>query len=74
MSLSKPALRALFASVALAIPALAVANTLNVQITADIRSSQPGINRDAGTDSVMLNVVEGMDRIRRWQNLYIYAA
>lgn len=60
MSLSKPALRALFASVALAIPGLAVANTLNVQITADIRSSQPGINRDAGTDSVMLNVVEGL--------------
>lgn len=60
MSLSKPALRALFASVALTLPGLAVANTLNVQITADIRSSQPGINRDAGTDSVMLNVVEGL--------------
>ncbi|AYM09067.1 ABC transporter substrate-binding protein [Agrobacterium tumefaciens] len=60
MSLSKPALRALFASVALALPGLAAANTLNVQITADIRSSQPGINRDAGTDSVMLNVVEGL--------------
>lgn len=60
MLLSKPALRALFASAALALPGLAAANTLNVQITADIRSSRPGINRDAGTDSVMLNVVEGL--------------
>jgi peptide/nickel transport system substrate-binding protein len=60
MSLSKTALRAFLASAALAHPGLASANTLNVQITADIRSSQPGINRDAGTDSVMLNVVEGL--------------
>ncbi|MGQ8632046.1 ABC transporter substrate-binding protein [Agrobacterium sp. DKPNP3] len=60
MSLSKTAMRAFLASAALALPGLAFANTLNVQITADIRSSQPGINRDAGTDSVMLNVVEGL--------------
>jgi ABC-type transport system substrate-binding protein len=36
------------------------ASTLNVQLSADIRSSQPGVNRDAITDSVMLNVVEGL--------------
>jgi len=60
MSLSKSALRALFASMVLTVPGLAAATTLNVQITADIRSSQPGVNRDAGTDSVMLNVVEGL--------------
>jgi peptide/nickel transport system substrate-binding protein len=41
-------------------PALATANTLLVQLSADIRSSQPGVNRDAITDSVMLNVVEGL--------------
>ncbi|WP_404401948.1 ABC transporter substrate-binding protein [Pelagibacterium halotolerans] len=38
----------------------AMADTLNVQLSSDIRSSQPGINRDAITDSVMLNVVEGL--------------
>ncbi|WP_429131873.1 ABC transporter substrate-binding protein [Ensifer sp. 4252] len=47
-------------SIVLVVPGLAAAKTLTVQITADIRSSQPGINRDAGTDSVMLNVVEGL--------------
>lgn len=39
---------------------IAMADTLNVQLSADIRSSQPGVNRDAITDSVMLNVVEGL--------------
>lgn len=52
--------RAFISSIAIGLPGLAAANTLTVQITADIRSSQPGINRDAGTDSVMLNVVEGL--------------
>ncbi|WP_117195850.1 ABC transporter substrate-binding protein [Rhizobium terrae] len=60
MSLSRSLLHACLSSVALALPGLAMASTLTVQITADIRSSQPGINRDAGTDSVMLNVVEGL--------------
>jgi peptide/nickel transport system substrate-binding protein len=39
---------------------MALADSLNVQLSADIRSSQPGVNRDAITDSVMLNVVEGL--------------
>ncbi|WP_295809148.1 ABC transporter substrate-binding protein [uncultured Nitratireductor sp.] len=38
----------------------AAAETLNVQITADIRSSRPGVNRDALSDSVALNVGEGL--------------
>lgn len=33
---------------------------LKVALTADIRSSNPGVNRDDNTDSVMLNVVEGL--------------
>lgn len=36
------------------------AQTLNVQISADIRSSQPGVNRDSLSDSVVLNVGEGL--------------
>lgn len=36
------------------------AETLDVQISADIRSSQPGVNRDALSDSVVLNVGEGL--------------
>ena len=38
----------------------AQAETLKVQMNADIRSSQPGVNRDAGSDSVIMNVVEGL--------------
>lgn len=33
---------------------------LKVALTADIRSSNPGVNRDDNTDSVILNVVEGL--------------
>ncbi|SCX34295.1 Dipeptide-binding protein [Agrobacterium rosae] len=51
----------LFLATALAgVPGIVAANTLSVQLSADIRSSQPGINRDAITDSVVLNVVEGL--------------
>jgi peptide/nickel transport system substrate-binding protein len=35
-------------------------STLKVALTADIRSSNPGVNRDDNTDSVILNVVEGL--------------
>ncbi|WP_151719731.1 ABC transporter substrate-binding protein [Gemmobacter serpentinus] len=41
-------------------PGLALAEPLKVQLNADIRSNQPGVNRDAGSDSVMMNVVEGL--------------
>lgn len=52
--------RFLLATALVCFPAAAMATTLNVQLSADIRSSQPGVNRDAITDSVMLNVVEGL--------------
>lgn len=60
MSLSRSFSLILLSSALIAVSGAAIAKTLTVQITADIRSSQPGINRDAGTDSVMLNVVEGL--------------
>jgi peptide/nickel transport system substrate-binding protein len=50
----------LAAVIGTATPAVAAANTLLVQLSADLRSSQPGVNRDAITDSVVLNVVEGL--------------
>lgn len=39
--------------------ALAQSN-LRVQLTADIRSTNPGVNRDAYTDAVVLHMVEGL--------------
>lgn len=36
------------------------AEQLNVQLTADIRSSQPGVNRDGLSDTIALNVSEGL--------------
>lgn len=60
MPLSRSAYSILISTALIAASGTAMAKTLTVQITADIRSSQPGINRDAGTDSVMLNVVEGL--------------
>lgn len=34
--------------------------TLRVGLNADIRSTEPGVNRDENTDTVMLHVVEGL--------------
>ena len=45
-------------SVLLATPAMA--QTVTVAINADIRSSDPGVNRDDNTDGVILHVVEGL--------------
>lgn len=36
------------------------ATELKVALNADIRSSNPGVNRDANTDTVMLQIVEGL--------------
>ena len=36
------------------------AGTLRVRLNADIRSTDPGLNRDANTDAVMMHVVEGL--------------
>lgn len=35
-------------------------STLKIRINADIRSSDPGVNRDANTDMVVMHVVEGL--------------
>jgi peptide/nickel transport system substrate-binding protein len=34
--------------------------TLRVSLTSDIRSTNPGVNRDANTDTVMMHVLEGL--------------
>lgn len=49
----------LAAGVAMA-PLHASATTLRVQLNADIRSIDPGVNRDATTDGVVLHIVEGL--------------
>ena len=36
------------------------AGTIRVAANAEIRSTNPGVNRDANTDSVMLHIVEGL--------------
>ena len=40
--------------------AFAAGDTLRIRITADIRSTDPGMNRDANTDAVVLHTVEGL--------------
>ncbi|MGE7470946.1 ABC transporter substrate-binding protein [Bosea sp. NPDC003192] len=47
-----------FALLALASPA--TAQTINVALNADIRSTNPGVNRDDNTDAVVLHMVEGL--------------
>jgi len=41
-----------------------IAQTINVAINADIRSINPGVNRDDYTDSVVLHIVEGLVALR----------
>lgn len=36
------------------------ADTLRVRLNADIRSTDPGLNRDANTDGVMMHIMEGL--------------
>ncbi len=42
----------------------AAAQTVNVALNADIRSLNPGVNRDDNTDSVVLHMVEGLVALR----------
>jgi len=49
----------LVATLATNVPAFAAARVV-VGLTADIRSTNPGVNRDDNTDGVLLNVVEGL--------------
>jgi peptide/nickel transport system substrate-binding protein len=58
-----PASIAAFAALALASvtpPAHAQQDTLRVRINADIRSTDPGVNRDGNTDTVMMHLFEGL--------------
>jgi peptide/nickel transport system substrate-binding protein len=41
-----------------------VAQTVNVAMNADIRSLNPGVNRDDNTDGVVLHIVEGLVALR----------
>lgn len=43
-----------------ALSANADTQTLNVRLHSDIRSTDPGINRDGDTDAVVLHIVEGL--------------
>ena len=49
-----------------ALAALALAGTaqaaapLRISLTADIRSTEPGVNRDSNSDAVVLHIVEGL--------------
>lgn len=43
-----------------ALSAPAHATVLRAHIDADIRSTDPGVNRDGGTDAVVLHIVEGL--------------
>lgn len=52
--------RALALSLALAAAAPVQAELLTVAQPADIRSTNPGVNRDNTTDGVVLNIVEGL--------------
>lgn len=56
----------IFVALALGIaPAAAsAADIINIALNADIRSSNPGVNRDDNTDGVVLNVVEGLTGYR----------
>lgn len=53
----------LFLALALS-AAPAAADTINIALNADIRSTDPGVNRDDNTDGVILNVVEGLTGYR----------
>lgn len=46
-------------------PALAQPEPLRVRLNADIRSTDPGVNRDGNTDMVMTHLVEGLVAYRQ---------
>lgn len=54
----------IFLALALAAAPALAADTINVALNADIRSSNPGVNRDDNTDGVVLNIVEGLTGYR----------
>ncbi len=44
----------------LAAPAVAQDSVVRVRLNSDIRSTDPGVNRDGNTDAVMMHLVEGL--------------
>jgi peptide/nickel transport system substrate-binding protein len=50
----------LVGTIFLAMAGTAMSREITVALNADIRSSDPGVNRDANTDSVVRHVVEGL--------------
>lgn len=57
LAMTKLVMTAVLMSIAVA-PAMA--QTVKLALTADIRSTNPGVNRDDNTDGVVLNMVEGL--------------
>jgi len=57
-------LTACLVAAALAAPLLAQSQTLRVRLNADIRSTEPGVNRDFNSDGVVLHMVEGLVALR----------
>jgi peptide/nickel transport system substrate-binding protein len=53
-------LKSTLAAVLLLAAPLAQAQSVTVALNADIRSTNPGVNRDDNTDGVELNMVEGL--------------
>lgn len=47
-----------------ATPAIAQDSTIRVRLNSDVRSTDPGVNRDANTDAVMMHLVEGLVQFR----------
>lgn len=59
----RTALTALATACALAAPA-AAQDLLRIRMNADIRSTDPGVNRDANTDGIAWHIVEGLVALR----------
>jgi len=51
---------AVFAAIAATDPAAAQGSVLRARLNADIRSTEPGVNRDANSDAVVVHLVEGL--------------
>ena len=64
-TIGNPPMKTILSSAALAV-SLALAGTaqaaapLRISLTADIRSTEPGVNRDSNSDAVVLHIVEGL--------------
>jgi peptide/nickel transport system substrate-binding protein len=66
MSMARAFLAAAIAVASFAVPpALAQDTPLRVRLNADIRSTDPGVNRDGNTDMVMTHVLEGLVAYRQ---------